>query len=256
MMSDDKRAPTFIDAFSDTAKQYAAARPTYPAALFECLAELAPATRCAWDCGTGNGQAALGLAEFFDSVEATDASAEQIGQALPHPRVRYRVAPAHASGLPDRSVDMISVAQALHWFDLDKFYAEVRRVARPSALLAVYGYDWLYLAPEIDPIVNRWLLRPIEPYWLPNLRLLWHRYRTIDFPFAELAEPRLAMNQSWNLDQLLNYYRTWSATQSKIAAEGEQFIADARNALVAAWGDPDGRHRAVMPIITRLGRVP
>ena len=255
-MSDDKRAPAFIDAFSDMAKQYASARPTYPAALFECLAELAPATRCAWDCDTGNGQAAFGLAEHFDSVQATDASAEQIGQALPHPRVHYYVAPAHATGLPDRSVDMISVAQALHWFDLDRFYAEVRRVARPRALLAVYGYDWFYLSPEIDPIVNRWLLRPIESYWLPNLRLLWHRYRTIDFPFAELPEPRLAMYQSWNLDEMLSYYRTWSAARGKIAAEGEHFLADARTALAAVWGDPDRRRTAVMPIITRLGRVP
>jgi ubiquinone/menaquinone biosynthesis C-methylase UbiE len=256
MLRDDKRAPAFIDAFSDMAKQYSSARPTYPAALFEYLAELAPATRCAWDCGTGNGQAALGLAKFFDSVQATDASAEQIGQALTHPRVHYRVASAHASGLPDRSVDLISVAQALHWFDLDNFYAEVRRIACPNAVLAVYGYDWVYFSPKIDPIVNRWLLQPIESYWLPNLRLLWHRYRTIDFPFTELPEPRLAMYQSWTLDHLLSYYRTWSATRNKIAAEGEHFLADARTALVAVWGDPVRRRRAVMPMITRLGRIP
>ena len=252
----DSTSPGFIDAFSDTARRYASARPTYPAALFEFLADLAPAKHCAWDCGTGNGQAAVGLAELFESVEATDASAEQIGQALPHPRVRYRVAAAEASGLPDRSVDLISVAQALHWFDLEKFYAEVRRVARPAAVLAVYSYDWFYLSPALDPVVDRWLLQPIEPYWLPNLRLLWHRYRSIDFPFEEVTEPRLAMYLSWNLAQLLSYCRTWSATRSKIAAEGERFLTDAHDALAEAWGDPDQRHTVVMPITARLGRLP
>ena len=252
----DSASSGFIDAFSDTARRYASARPTYPGALFQFLADGAPATRCAWDCGTGNGQAAVGLAELFDSVEASDASAEQIDHALPHPRVRYRVAPAQASGLPDRSVDLISVAQALHWFDLEKFYAEVRRVARPGALLAVYGYNWFYLSTQLDPLVDRWLLRPIEPYWLSNLGLLWHGYRTIDFPFEEVTEPRLAMYLSWNLDQLLSYYRTWSATRRKIAAEGEQFLADAHDALAAAWDDPEQRRTVVMPITARLGKLP
>ena len=252
----DSASPEFIDAFSDTARRYASARPTYPAALFKFLADLAPATRCAWDCGTGNGQAAVGLAEFFESVEASDASAEQIGHAPPPPRVRYRVAPAEASGLPDRSVDLISVAQALHWFDLARFYAEVRRVARPRALLAVYGYDWFYLSPDLDPLVDRWLLRPIEAYWLPNLRLLWNRYRTIDFPFAEAIEPRLAVYLSWNLEQLLSYCRTWSATRRKIITEGERFLADAHDALAEAWGDPEQPRLVVMPIVARLGRLP
>jgi SAM-dependent methyltransferase len=262
MVDDDKPRdstpavqPAFIDEFSDTAGCYAVARPTYPAALFKFLADLAPARHRAWDCGTGNGQAAAGLAEFFDFVEASDASSEQIRHARPHPRVRYRVAPAQASGLPDRSVDLISVAQALHWFDRQQFYLEVRRVARSGAALAVYGYNWFYLSPQLDSIVDQWLLRPIEPYWLPNLRLLWHGYRTIDFPFEEITEPRLALYLSWNLDQLLNYCRTWSATRSKIAAEGEQFLAAARDALAGVWGNPELRRTVVMPITARLGRV-
>lgn len=246
----------FIDAFSETASEYAAARPTYPAALFAALASLSPATHQAWDCGTGNGQAATGLAEFFDSVEATDASAEQIGQASPHPRVRYRVATASASGLPDRSVDLISVAQALHWFDLGEFYAEVQRVGRPGALLAAFGYDWFYLSPQLDALVDQWLLRPIDAYWHPNVRLLWNRYRSIEFPFLDVTAPRLAMYLSWNLEQLLNYCRTWSATRSKIMAEGERFLADAHDALAAAWGDPDQRRTVVMPITARLGKLP
>jgi len=251
----DSSSPTFIDAFSDTARRYASSRPTYPAALFEFLAGLAPSRHRAWDCGTGNGQAAVALADLFDSVEATDASTEQIGHALPHPRVRYRVASAEASGVPDRSMDLISVAQALHWFDLERFYAEVRRVARPGALLAAYGYDWFYLSPEIDVLVDRWLLRPLEPYWLPNLKLLWHHYRTIDFPFEEVTAPRLATYMRWSLEQLLSYCRTWSATRSRIADEGEEFLNDARDALASAWGDPAQSRTVVMPITARLGRL-
>jgi SAM-dependent methyltransferase len=247
--------PDFIDAFSDTAKRYAEARPSYPTELFEFLTALAPARRCAWDCGTGNGQAAVGLSEFFESVEATDASVEQIGHAAANPRIRYRVATAENSGIADRSVDLISVAQALHWFDLAKFYAEVRRVARPGALLAIYGYDWGYISPQLDALMQRWLLSVIEPYWLPNVRLLWHRYRTIEFPFQEVPEPRLAAYLNWNLEQLMSYYRTWSATRSKIAAEGEQFLTDAREAMAAAWGDPSKPRTMVMPIVVRLGRI-
>src|SRR5665213_237412 len=130
-----------------------------------------------------------------------------------------------------------------------------RRVARPGAVLGGYGYNWFYLSPQLDPLVDQWLLRPIEPYWLPNLRLLWHGYRTIDFPFEEITEPRLALYLSWNLDQLLNYCRTWSATRSKIAAEGEQFLAAARDALAGVWGNPELRRTVVMPITARLGRV-
>jgi len=248
-------SPGFVDAFSDTARRYASARPSYPSSLFQFIAELAPARHCAWDCGTGNGQAAVGLAALFESVQASDASAQQIEQAAAHPRVHYRIAAADASGLADRSADLISVAQALHWFDLAPFYAELRRVARPGGLLAVYGYAWFYLSAQLDPLVEHWLLRPLEHYWLPNLRLLWDGYRTIDFPFTEIPAPRLAIHLHWNLDQLLGYYLTWSATRSRIAAEGDRFLADAYQALAAPWGDPQQPRSVVMPISARLGRL-
>jgi SAM-dependent methyltransferase len=246
----------FIDAFSDIANRYAKTRPTYPSAFFEALAGLAPTTSCAWDCGTGNGQAAEGLSKVFDYVEATDASAEQIAHAPPFARVRYRVAPAEASGLPDRSVDLVSVAQALHWFDLSAFYAEVRRVARPRGLLAVYGYSWFYISPEIDALAGRWLFQPVESYWSTNNQLLWDGYRTIDFPFQELAAPRLAVLLSWTLQQLFDYYVTWSAPRRKIAAEGDQFVAAARRAFETVWENPATPRQVVMPMVARLGRLP
>jgi SAM-dependent methyltransferase len=246
----------FIDAFSDAAECYASARPLYPRALFQALATLAPATVAAWDCGTGSGQAAVGLAEFFACIEATDASTEQIAHAKAHPRVRYKAVPAESSGLDDKSVDLISVAQALHWFDRDRFFSEVRRVARPGALAAIYGYSWFYLTPTIDELTNRWLLQPVESFWSPNNRLLWDGYRTIAFPFEEVTSPCLAIHLTWTLDQLFEYYLTWSAPRRKIAAEGNSFVDEARRAFEAAWGEPTQARHVVMPLAVRLGRLP
>lgn len=248
--------PKFIDAFSVTAERYATARPTYPKTLFETLAKLSPSTQSAWDCGTGNGQAAIGLAEFFESIDATDASAEQIARAQPHPRVRYHTVTAEASGLPDRSVDLVSVAQALHWFDRDRFFAEVHRIARPRALLAAYGYSWFYLTPTLDALTDRWLLQPVQSCWLANTRLLWDGYRTITFPFEEVAAPCIAIHLTWTLDQLFEYYLTWSAPRRKIDAEGDRFVSAARRAFESSWGDRTQPRHVVMPLSVRLGRLP
>ena len=247
--------PSFIDAFSDVAEQYAVSRPGYPDSLFRALAALAPATNCARDCGTGNGQAAVGLAAHFQKVFATDASEEQIAQAVAHPRIEYRVAPADNSSLSDGSVDMVSVATALHWFDLGRFYEEVRRVVRPRGLIAVYGYNWFYLTPALDELTNHWLMEPIEADWSPKIRILWDGYLTIDFPFEELTAPPFAIHLSWNLDELFSYYLTWSASRRKMAQEGNGWVTAARAAFDAAWGDPTRRRHVVMPLALRLGRL-
>ena len=249
------RPTPFVDTFSDVARQYAASRPRYPESLFQTLAALAPATKGAWDCGTGNGQAAVGLAAHFQSVYATDASEEQLAQATSHPRIQYRAAPAENSGLSDASVDVVSVAMALHWFDLTRFYEEVRRVARPHGLIAVFGYSWFYLTPELDELTNRWLLEPIRAYWSPKVRLLWDGYLTIDFPFQELTAPPLAIHVSWDLDELFSYYLTWSAPREKVAKEGTGFVTAARGAFDAVWGAPTERRHIVMPVALRLGRL-
>lgn len=246
---------TFIDAFSNVAEQYAAQRPRYPGRLFRVLAGLAPATHTAWDCGTGNGQAAVGLAAHFERVYATDASDDQIAQAIPHAHVDYRVAPAEKSGLADGSVDLVSVAQALHWFDLARFYQEVWRVLRPGGLIAVYGYSWFYLTPELDELTNRWLLEPVESYWSPNNQLLWNGYLTIPFPFELLAAPALALHLAWNFDELFSYYLTWSSVRRKQAKEGDRFVTAARQEFAVAWGNPQQRRHVVMPLAVRLGRL-
>ena len=244
---------TFIDLFSDTAISYAATRPTYPDALFARLAALAPGTSRAWDCATGNGQAAIGLARWFDRVDATDASADQIANAMTHERIRYAVAPSEASGLADSSIDLVCVAQALHWFDRPRFYDEVRRVLKARGLLAVFGYSWFYVSTEIDPLVDECLLRPIAGSWADCTQLLWHGYRTIEFPFDEIAPPRLAIHVEWSLHQLVAYYLTWSATRTHLKLHGEAFLSDAVARLQAAWGDPTRVRSVVMPLAIRLG---
>ena len=243
----------FLDLFSDTAESYASARPRYPDALFEQLAFLAPSTSRAWDCGTGNGQAAIGLARWFSDVSAPDASAEQIHSAIQNERIRYAVAPAEESGLPESHFDLVSVAQALHWFDRPRFYAEVHRVLKPGGLLAAYGYSWFYVDSDIDRVVDRYLLRPLAGHWAPNNQLLWDGYRTIEFPFKEIEPPRLAIHLNWTLQELLAYYCTWSATRSYRRAVGDEALRESCNALQLAWGDSIKTRAVVMPLAIRLG---
>lgn len=156
---------TFQDHFSEQAKEYARHRPTYPAAMFAYLASLAPSQELAWDCGTGNGQAAIALAEQFQHVIATDASASQIENAFPHERVEYRVEPSEQTSLPTGAVDLVTVGTAVHWFDFDRFYTEVRRVTKANGILAV----WTYSFPDIMPAVERW----IENFYFMTLKGFW-----------------------------------------------------------------------------------
>jgi hypothetical protein len=167
----------------------------------------------AWDCATGNGQTAVSLADYFIHVDATDISAEQIAHALPHPRVRYTVASAEASGLPGGECDLVAVAQALHWFRFTQFWTEVRRVTKPHAFFCAWGYNW----PETTRIAQLELVAPfraiISPYWASNNRIAWDGYRTEDvgFPFERVCSPSFAIEVGWTLAQLIKYLMTWSA---------------------------------------------
>jgi len=211
---------SFKDRFSGHAAEYALYRPHYPRELFQHLASLAPNRDVAWDCATGNGQAAEMLAEFFAQVIATDASEKQIANAIAHPRVKYEVAPAEASGLANESVSLIMVAQALHWFDLEKFFAEAKRVLQPGGILAASSYNLFRVGPEIDRLVDEFYRQTVGPYWDFERTLVETGYRTINFPFGEIEAPTFAMTAEWSLDHALNYLRTWSATKNFIAARG------------------------------------
>jgi ubiquinone/menaquinone biosynthesis C-methylase UbiE len=245
----------FHDHFSAVAKRYADFRPLYPATLFDYLATLAPRSSLVWDCACGNGQATLDLAARFDRVVATDASREQIAAATPRSNVEYRVAPAEQSGLPDESVALITVAQALHWFDLERFYAEAKRVLRPTGVLATwaYGVDEVE-GDRVNQLVQEYYSATVGPYWPPERKLVEDGYRTIPFPFAEITAPMFRMEARWTLDQLLGYFSTWSATNRYIKATGRNPLEPLSAELSRVWGDATSPRLVTWPLTLRAGR--
>jgi SAM-dependent methyltransferase len=244
----------FRDQFAQAAPAYATFRPRYPAALFGALAANAPARHLAWDCATGSGQAAIGLAEHFEQVVATDASAAQLAAALPHPRVRYQRATAEASGLSAGSVALVTVAQALHWLDRPAFYAEARRVLMPNGVIAAWSYGLIEIGPEVDALIGTFYDRTVGPYWPPERALVETGYRTIDFPFAELALPARHMEGELTLEQLGGYVTTWSAVLRYRAAQGRDPVPELLEQVRPHWGP--ARTRTVRwPLAGRVGRV-
>jgi Methyltransferase domain len=240
--TDDAPPHRFADHFTPLAERYAAFRPAQPGEVIAYAASLAPRHDLAWDCATGNGQAAIGLAAAFARVVATDASAAQIAHALAHPRVTYRVAPAEASGLPDASVDLVTVAEALHWFDLGAFYREVQRVAARGAAIVVWSYGFMHVDdPAVDPLLEELSRETLGPDWPPEVRLIEEGYRTIPFPFDEVTPPAFTMTASWTLPQLLGYVRTWSALPRHQRRTGRDPVAGLEPRLLRAWPDPAPR---------------
>ena len=233
---------------------YAVARPRYPADLFACIAAHCRAHTRAWDCACGSGQAALGLAQHFAQICATDLSAGQLAVAIKDPAVSYSVQSAEAPAFAPASFDAVCVAQALHWFDLDSFWPAVQRVLRPGGVFAAWGYAWFTVSPPVAQVIDQ-VLRPwLQPYWAPQNRLLWDGYRAVVWPFAPLAAPDFAITVMWTAVQLWDYIGSWSAARRCIEAEGAQTLAAVRTALLTAWGDPHTPRRVTMPLALRFGR--
>jgi len=246
---------SFADHFSGVSAAYAAFRPRYPDALFDFLAEVAPAHDAVWDAGTGSGQAAVGLARHFTRVLATDASSSQIEHATPDPRVSYRVCAAEACDLEDGSVDLVTVAQALHWFDRSRFWPQVRRVLKRRGVIAAWTYLMLHITPRIDALVNRFYHDVVGPYWPPERRITEERYQTIEFPFAEFEAPNFVIEQSVTLDDVAGYIRTWSATRRFVQEQGHDPVDALVADLAQTWGAPQTSRLARWPVAMRIGRV-
>ncbi|MEA5443545.1 class I SAM-dependent methyltransferase [Cyanobium gracile] len=252
---EDRMACDFIDHFASVSGSYARFRPTYPSALFAWLESVAPTRQRAWDCATGTGQCALALAERFETVLATDASASQLALAEPHPRVRYRLATAEHSGLLAHSMDLVTVAQALHWFDRDRFYREVERVLRPGGVLAAWTYGLARVeAAGIDAILRHFYGEIVGPYWPPEKVLVDNDYRDITLPCEALATPAFAMETFWNLEQLLGYCASWSATARYVAATGSDPLEWIRPAMQRAWGERERQYRLRWPLTLKACR--
>jgi SAM-dependent methyltransferase len=246
---------SFKDHFSGHAPDYRTFRPVYPPELFAFLASLPLPEGLVWDCGTGNGQAAIDLARHFARVYATDASAEQIHQAEQHPGVEYAVAPAERCPLPDHVASLVTVAQALHWFDHEKFYAEVRRVCRPGGFLAAWTYHVLSVNAAIDPVLEKLEREFVGPYWPPERALVDAGYRTIPFPFEEISLPQFKMKMDWDLGRVVGYINTWSSTKAFIRAKGFNPLERIGPQLMSAWGDPMTVRTVRWQFYARVGRI-
>lgn len=244
----------FKDHFSNHAALYSRYRPAYPAGLFAFLSKQAPGGKLAWDCATGSGQAAVALAEHFAEVIATDASAKQLESAVPHPKVEYRLARAEESRVADAGIDLITVAQALHWFDHEAFYREVQRVLKPGGLIAVWSYNLLHCESDIDALLYHYYRDIIGHYWAPERRHVENGYQDIPFPFEPLPSPCFAMASEWNMEELLGYLFTWSATQRYIHERGNDPLELIREELAALWGEPGRKRHIEWPLTLHLGR--
>lgn len=243
------------DHFSRQAPDYAKYRPGYPEALFSWLADHVPGRELAWDVGCGNGQAAVPLAAHFRRIVATDLSAAQIGLAQQHPRVDYRAAPCEQSGLPDACCDLVTVAQAIHWFDFDAFHAEARRVLRPGGLIAAWTYTLLRGEPAINAAIESFYAEVLTPWWPPQRRWVELGYAGMPFPFTVLPTPTFEIRLRWTLADLVNYIGTWSAVQRCLAETGADPTGELCARLRPVWGDAAAVREIVWPIALVAGHA-
>jgi len=242
------------DHFSRQAEGYAQFRPQYPDALFAFVYSLPAGKNTAWDAGTGNGQVAVRLAEMFEHVYATDISEKQLRHAVPRPNVTYQVCRAESTGFPDNTFDLVTVAQALHWFDAEAFYREVFRTARPGCVVAAWGYHLPWLGPDIDDVIAHFYREAVGPYWDPERRLVDEAYAGIPFPFAEVAAPPFGIVAHWEREHLLGYLRTWSAVQQYRRVHHADPVDLIQPIIESRWAPAETRE-ARFPVFMRVGRV-
>ncbi len=229
-------------------------RPTYPAALYEHLRSLVSTPNLAWDCGTGNGQVAVELAKFFTHVHATDISQKQLQQAPPSDRITYHLLPAEHTTFQDNSFDLITVGQAVHWFDFEKFYQEVNRVANPGAILALWGYGLLSISREVDVLLHHFYTQIVGPYWDSERRYIDESYATIPFPFKEEPAFTGAILTHWALPDLEGYLNSWSSVQTYLRQHGENPVPNLMQRVREVWPE-DEQKEVRFPIFSRIGRI-
>jgi len=242
------------DNFSAQSDKYAKYRPAYPSDLFEFLKLNIQDKLNAWDCGTGNGQVAYELAKMFDNVFATDISQSQIDNALQAGNISYSVQPAEKTDFDNGLFDLIVVAQAIHWFDFDKFYTEVRRTAKDNALLCVVGYGKLEISEQIDHVIADFYNNVIGKYWDKERKYIDHNYKTIPFPFDEIEAPNFANTQSWTLEHLIGYLNTWSAVKHFVKQNNYNPVDKLEKDIEQLWGNEQTRP-IHFPLLLRIGRI-
>lgn len=245
---------TTKDLFSGHASLYASFRPTYPAALFDYIDQFVPQKDRAWDCATGNGQIAQHLAARYTEVIATDISKKQLANAFQANNIRYQVGPAERTFFPSQYVNLITVGQALHWFDRDAFFSEAKRVLVPDGIFAAIGYSFLHINPAVDQLILHFYSKVVGPYWDEARKLVEEKYASIDFPFEEIPVPSFSIETKWTLPQLLGYLESWSATQKFIQTRQFNPITQIEDDLKKIW-PADQTHDVTFPLFVRMGRI-
>ncbi|PRX51845.1 class I SAM-dependent methyltransferase [Salegentibacter salegens] len=240
------------DNFSTQSSSYAKYRPAYPQALYEFLKGKITENGTAWDCGTGNGQVAGELAKFFKKVAATDISNQQLENAVKRPNIQYAVQRAEETNFQDKSFDLITVAQAIHWFNFEDFYKEAKRVLKPNGIIAVIGYSLFKSTPETDAVILKFYNDIIGSYWDEERRYLDEKYQAIPFPFQEIETPEFKQEYQWTFDRLIGYLKTWSAVKHYEKEKGENPVNLIKNELKTAFGN---QNTIVFPILLRLGKL-
>ncbi len=241
------------DNFSKQANLYAKFRPGYPDELFDFLFSLLTEKNTAWDCGTGNGQVALQLSKQFADVYATDISASQIANAVSKENIHYSKISAEETSFPENMFDMVTVGQAIHWFNFDKFYKEVNRTLKPGGLIAVFGYGLLTVNKEIDLLITDFYKNTTGPYWDVERKYIDENYKTIPFPFAEIKTPAFCSKYHWELESVEGFLNTWSAVQHYIKKNSENPVNLVIDKLKKVWGN-NVKREVLFPIFMRAGK--
>jgi ubiquinone/menaquinone biosynthesis C-methylase UbiE len=241
------------DNFSRQADLYAKFRPAYPKELFEFITGHVHTRQNVWDCATGSGQSAKELSRYFDRVIATDISSKQMENAFRSPNIFYSIQPAEKTDIPSQSLDLITVSQALHWFDFEKFYEEVRRTLKPGAWLAVWMYSLLRISDPIDKIIDEYHFGLLEGYWDIERKYVDDKYSTVPFPFVEIKTATFIIEYDWTLEELEGYLNTWSSVQKFISANGNSPVPELINSLRPHWNAETLKVR--FPIYLKMGRV-
>ena len=244
----------FKDHFSKQADSYQAFRPGYPITLFEYFASITASHHLAWDCATGSGQAALALTYFYDHIVATDASEAQMRNTTQHEKIDYIIATAENSNIKSNSVDLITIAQALHWFDTDAFFTEAKRVLKNNGIIAAWTYNLLRLDPEIDDIIDHFDKNVIDQYWPEERKLVDEGYASIKFPFEKIETPEFKMTTHWSLAHMLGYLGTWSAVQRYKQENNQDPLNIISGELSSAWGNSEIKKEIIWPLTLIAGR--
>lgn len=240
------------DRFSNHAKQYATFRPVYPKALYDFIFSQVKKFDTVWDCGTGNGQVARDLAVKFKKVLATDISDKQLANAYQTENIFYSIA-GEETTFPDRQFDLITVAQAIHWFDINKFYKEVNRVANKDALLAVWGYSLLSVTPEIDAVLKHFYTKVVGPYWDKERKLIDDHYKSIPFPFNEIQSPEFKFSFDWEIEEFRGYISTWSSVQKYIHANQINPVEKFMKEIKPLWKNE--QQSVNFPLFLRVAKI-